>query len=123
MRIVVVVLLLVANVAFFFYALLDNASRGESGRIEQQIQPDKIKLMTPPQVAALGPAKRAALTDVWIEWGPFFDAERRSSNLRAEGTAGISALDAGGGQFAVSLGMFRTEPAARARADALSRSG
>ena len=76
MRIVVVILLAIANLTFFFYTLLDSAGRGESARLKQQIQPDKIKLLTPPQVAALGPAKMAALADVCIEWGPFSDVER-----------------------------------------------
>ena len=73
---IVVLLLLIANLTFFAYTRLDNASRGESARLKQQIQPDKIKLLTPPQVAALGPAKMAALADVCIEWGPFSEAER-----------------------------------------------
>src|SRR5207253_1996486 len=73
---IVVLLLVIANLTFFAYTRLDNASRGESARLKQQIQPDKIKLLTPPQVAALGPAKMAALADVCIEWGPFSEAER-----------------------------------------------
>src|SRR5437762_12998274 len=68
--------LVIANLTLFFYTRLDNASRGESARLKQQIQPDKIKLLTPPQVAALGPAKMAALADVCIEWGPFSEVER-----------------------------------------------
>src|SRR5437773_5405609 len=73
---IVVFLLVIANVTLFFYTRLDDASRGESARLKQQIQPDKIKLLTPPQVAALGPAKIAALADVCLEWGPFSDVER-----------------------------------------------
>src|SRR5881296_334633 len=73
---IVVLLLVIANLTLFAYTRLDDASRGEGGRVKQQIQPDKIKLLTPPQVAALGPAKMAALADVCIEWGPFSDVER-----------------------------------------------
>jgi len=51
---IVVWLLVAANAALFLYAWRDNASHGESARLEQQIAPDKIKLLTPPQVAALG---------------------------------------------------------------------
>jgi hypothetical protein len=40
------------------------------------VQPDKIRLLTPQQVAALGPAKVAALADVCLEWGPMQDADR-----------------------------------------------
>ena len=162
---IVVLLLVFANLTLFVYSRLDDASRSESGRLKQQIQPDKIKLLTPPQVAALGPAKMAALADVCIEWGPLSDvervkaiaeleplqlgrllsqrrvdvdsvywvslgpfankglADRRITDLRAQGITDVSAIDGGRGQFAVSLGMFRTELAARARADALLRSG
>jgi hypothetical protein len=76
MRVIVVLLLVLANLTLLIYTLFDSASRGESARLKQQIQPDKIKLLTPPQVAALGPAKVAALADVCIEWGPFSDVER-----------------------------------------------
>jgi len=162
---IVVLLLVIANLTLFAYTRLDDASRGEGGRLKQQIQPDKIKLLTPPQVAALGPAKMAALADVCIEWGPLSDvervkavadleplqlgrllsqrrvdvdsvywvslgpfankslADRRSADLRAQGITDVSTIDGGRGQFAVSLGMFRTELAARARADALLRQG
>ena len=162
---IVVLLLVIANLTLFAYTRLDDASRGEGVRLKQQIQPDKIKLLTPPQVAALGPAKMAALADVCIEWGPLSDvervkaiadleplqlgrllsqrrvdidsvywvslgpfankslADRRSADLRAQGIADVSTIDGGRGQSAVSLGMFRTELAARARADALLRQG
>ena len=40
------------------------------------MQPDKIKLMTQQQVAALGPSKLAALADVCAEWGPISDADK-----------------------------------------------
>ena|SRR5947207_685025 len=73
---IVVLLLVIANLTFFAYTRVDDASRGESARLKQQIQPDKIKLLTPPQVAALGPSKIAALADICIEWGPFSDVER-----------------------------------------------
>lgn len=72
----VIVLLLLANLTFFAFRQLDQASGGEAIRLEQQVQPDRIKLLTPQQVAALGPAKTAALADVCAEWGPFAEAER-----------------------------------------------
>jgi hypothetical protein len=49
---------------------------GEGLRLAQQVQPDKIKLLTPQQVATLGPAKVASLADVCVEWGPLSDEER-----------------------------------------------
>jgi hypothetical protein len=56
--------------------VLDRAGSGEGIRLKEQVQPDKIRLLTPQQVAALGPAKVAALADVCLEWGPLSDAER-----------------------------------------------
>lgn len=72
----IVLLLLLANLTFLGYRLLDNASTGEAIRLAEQVQPEKIRLLSPQQVAALGPAKTAALADVCAEWGPFADAER-----------------------------------------------
>jgi hypothetical protein len=72
----VVIFLLLANLTFFAYTRLDVAPEGEAVRIAEQVQPDKIKLLTPQQVAALGPGKVAALADVCLEWGPLSDADR-----------------------------------------------
>jgi hypothetical protein len=72
----VVIFLLLANLSFFAYTRLDVAPEGEAARIAEQVQPDKIKLLTPQQVAALGPGKVAALADVCLEWGPLGDADR-----------------------------------------------
>jgi hypothetical protein len=161
---IVVLLLIVANLALFAYTRLDSIA-GEGARGALQVEPDKIKILTPQQVAALGPAKIAALADVCAEWGPFSDAERakaladldslqlgrlltqrkidtesaywvnvgpypnkgaadrRVGELRSQGVTDMSAVDAGRGQYVVSLGIFRTEQAARARVDALSRQG
>jgi len=51
-----VFLLLLANLTLFAYTRLDSAGGGEGVRLTQQVQPDKIKLLTPQEVAALGPA-------------------------------------------------------------------
>lgn len=72
----VFVLLLLANLTLFAYTWLDGGAGGEAVRLSEQVQPDKIKLLTPQEVAALGPAKVAALADVCVEWGPFADSER-----------------------------------------------
>jgi hypothetical protein len=69
-------LLLLANLTLFGYIKLDSLSAGEGVRLAQQVQPDKIKLLTAQQVAALGPAKVAALADVCVEWGPLSESER-----------------------------------------------
>jgi hypothetical protein len=161
----VVLLLLLANITLFAYTKLDGVGAGEAVRLKEQVRPDKITILTPQQVAALGPAKVASLADVCIEWGPFSDpdrtraladleslqlgrlltqrrvdidgawwvdiapfaqrpaAERRAAELRAQGNTDVSVVDLGRGQFAVSLGLFRTEQAARARADALAAQG
>jgi hypothetical protein len=69
----VVWLLLFANLTFFAFTWLDSGSAGETS---QQLEADKIKLLTPQQVAALGPDKAAALPDICVDWGPFGDADR-----------------------------------------------
>jgi hypothetical protein len=74
MRIVIVFLLL-ANLTLYLYTKLDSGG-GEAVLLSDQVRPDKIKLLTPQEVAALGPAKVAALADVCVEWGPFSDGER-----------------------------------------------
>lgn len=71
-----VVLLLLANLALVGYIYLDNMSAGEGIRLSQQVQPDKISLLTPQQVAALGPAKASELADVCVEWGPFTEGDK-----------------------------------------------
>ena len=71
-----VFLLLFANLTLFGYLKLDSVGSGEGARLSQQVNPDKIKLLTPQQVAALGPAKVAALADVCVEWGPLSDIDR-----------------------------------------------
>jgi len=84
-----VFLLLLANVTLFLYIELDRVGGGEGARLAQQVQPEKIKLLTPQQVAALGPAKVAALADVCVEWGPLSDSDR----ARAEAT--LASLELG----------------------------
>ena len=71
-----VFLLLLANLSLFGYIKLDSLGTGEGVRLSQQVQPDKIKLLTPQEVAALGPAKAASLADVCVEWGPLSDTDR-----------------------------------------------
>ena len=72
---IVIVLLLLANLTLYAYTRLDSGG-GEAILLQDQVQPDKIKLLTPQQVAALGPAKVAALADVCMEWGPLSDVDR-----------------------------------------------
>jgi hypothetical protein len=162
---IVLILLLLANLALFALTRLDSFSGGEGQRLGEQVQPDKIKLLTAQQVAALGPAKAAALADVCVEWGPFGEAdraraladlaplalgtlltqrrlegeatfavtlpamadrataERRVAELRARGITDLAVVDMGRGQFTVSLGVFRTEQGANARAAAVAQQG
>jgi len=161
---IVVILLLLANLALFALTRLDSAPVGEGQRLSEQVQPDKLKILTPQEVAALGPAKVASLNDVCIEWGPLSEAERsraltelaplglgalvstrrveatgynvtlagfttqaaaerRVGELRARGFNDVAVLDQGKGQYAVSLGTFRTEATANGRADAAALQG
>jgi hypothetical protein len=69
-------LLVLANLTFFGYTRLDSTREGEGARLAEQVQPDKIRLLTPQQVAALGPSKVAALADVCLEWGPIAEGDR-----------------------------------------------
>jgi len=160
-----VLLLILANVILFGYARLDRAAQSEAGRLAAQVQPDRIRVLTSQQVAALAPGKVTALADVCVEWGPFSDADRaraqadieplqigrlvsqrpvaadsvwwvntgpvpsraaadkRAAELRLLAIDDLSVVDAGKGQFTVSLGMFRTETAANARVEALATRG
>ena len=83
---IVIVLLLLANFTLWAYTRLDTGN-GEGVLLQDQIQPDKIKLLSPQQVAALGPAKVAALADVCVEWGPFSDPDRVRALADLENTA------------------------------------
>lgn len=160
----VVLFLLLANATLFAYTRLDSVGAGEAVRLKEQVRPDKIVILTPQQVAALGPAKVASLADVCMEWGPLSDpdraraladldslqlgrllttrrvevdgvwwvslagfankaaADRRAFELRQQNVSDVSVVD-NKGQSVVSLGVFRTEQAARARADALLAQG
>src|SRR4029453_12722948 len=123
----VVLLLIVANLALFAYTKLDSVADGEGTRSAEQVDPDKIKILTPQQVAALGPAKIAALADVCAEWGPFSDAER------AKALADLDPLQLGklltqrridvDGGFWVSVGPFANRAAAEKRVADLRAQG
>ena len=161
---IVIILLVLANLTLYAYTRLDSGS-GDAVLLTDQVQPDKIKLLTPREVAALGPAKVAALADVCVEWGMFSDADRtralaeleplalgrllaqkrvefdggywvnmspfatraaaetRIGELRRQGAKELALADAGKGQFAISFGVFRTEAAAVAHAEALAELG
>ena len=80
------ILLLLANLTLFAYTRLDSGA-GEGVRLKQQVRPDKIKLLTPQEVAALGPASAASLADVCLEWGPFGDVDRTRAQSDVESLA------------------------------------
>jgi len=84
------IVLLLANAALFAFGWLQRGN-GEGMRLEEQIQPNKIRLLTTQQVAALGPSKVEALADVCLEWGPFSDQERGRA-LAALGPSGLGRL-------------------------------
>ena len=78
------------------------------------------------QLGRLLSQRRVDDSAFWVTLGPFVNrgaADKRVGELRAQGVSDVSAVDTGKGQFAVSLGVFRTAQAASARADALSRQG
>lgn len=123
---IVLILLLLANLTLYAYTRLDSGS-SEAVLLQDQIQPDKIKLLTPQQVASLGPAKVAALADVCIEWGPFADPERTRALADVEPLALGRLLtqkrvefDSG---FWVTVGPFSTRGVAETRVTELRRQG
>jgi sporulation related protein len=162
---VVLILLVLANLTFLAYTRLDSGSDGEAVRLSEQVQPDRIKLLTPQEVAALGPAKIAALADVCLEWGPLSepertraladleplalgrlltqrrhetstafwvylpplasraDADRRAADVKTRGVTDASVVDTGNQRFAVALGAYPTEEAAKARLAELTQQG
>src|SRR5271157_5220308 len=71
-----VLLLLLANLTLFLYTKLDSLGSGEGNRLSQQVQADKITLLSPQQVAGLGPTKVSTLADVCVEWGPLSDGDK-----------------------------------------------
>jgi len=123
---IILILLLLANAALFALTRLDSVGGGEAHRLNEQVQPDKIKLLTPQEVAALGPAKTAALADVCLEWGPLAEAER----VRAMGEIAplnlgtlVSTRRSEGEGFSVTLPGFPTRAAAERRAGELKARG
>jgi hypothetical protein len=123
---IVIVLLLLANLTLYAYTRLDTGS-GEAMLLQDQVQPDKIRLLTPQQVAALGPTKVAALADVCVEWGPFGDAERSRALADLEPLAlgrlvTQKRVEFDGG-FWVNIGPFATRAAAETRMGELRKQG
>jgi hypothetical protein len=74
-----VVLLVLANIALFGFGELERMSESESNRLQRQLAPEKIKVLTPQQVTALGPATAAQLANVCLEWGAFTAAEKSAA--------------------------------------------
>lgn len=71
---ILVLLLALANLCMGVLIWLDSRGTGEGFR--EQVQPDKISLLTPQQVAALSPTKVSALANVCVEWGPLPDSDK-----------------------------------------------
>ena len=123
---IILILLLLANLTLYAYTRLDSGA-GEAVLLQDQIQPDKIKLLTPQQVAALGPTKVAALADVCIEWGPFSDPDRTRALADVE-PLGLGRLmsqkrvEFDGGYW-VTMGPFPNRGAAETRLGELRRQG
>lgn len=123
---IVIVLLLFANFTLWAYTRLDTGN-GEGILLQDQVQPDKIKLLSPQQVAALGPAKVAALADVCVEWGPLSDPDRARALTELEPLAlgrlvSQRRVDFDSG-FSITTGPFPTRSAADARVVELRKAG
>jgi len=123
---IVIVLLLLANVTLYLYTRLDTGG-GEAILLQDQVQPDKIKLLSPQEVAALGPAKVAALNDVCVEWGPLADPDRvrASSDLEPLALGRLVSqkrVDYESGYW-VNMGPFASRAAAENRIAEMRRQG
>jgi hypothetical protein len=113
----VIILLLLANLSFFAYTRLDAPAEGEAIRLQEQVQPEKVKLLTPQQVAALGPAKAAALADVCVEWGPLGEAERARAAADLEPLALGRLLSQRRVETSMAYWVYLTPASSRADAD------
>jgi hypothetical protein len=71
----IVLLLLLANACVAAYAFLES-SGNEPNPLHVPFKSERVKLLTPQQVAALGPGKVAQLNITCAEWGPMSDSER-----------------------------------------------
>lgn len=123
---IVVILLLLANLALFALMRLDSGPAGEGQRLAEQVQPDKLRILSPQQVAALGPAKVASMSDVCVEWGPLSEAERTRAltelaPLSLGNLVTTKRVDASG--FFVSLPGFASQAAADKRVAELRARG
>lgn len=123
---VLLILLLLANAALFALTRFDTGTAGEPQRLAEQVQPDKIRLLTAQQVAALNPAKAGALADVCVEWGPLNETERTRAlaelaplNLGALLSQRRVEIDA----YFVTLSGFANRAAAERRASELRSRG
>jgi hypothetical protein len=85
------VFLLLANLALAGYLLLEGGGGGEPGRLKEQVQPEKIRILSPQEVAALGPVTAATLADVCLDWGPFGETDRVRAQAEIE-SLGIARL-------------------------------
>ncbi len=123
---IVIILLLLANITLYAYTRLDSGG-GEGLLLADQIQPDKIKLLTPQQVAGLGPAKVAALSDSCVEWGPFSDPDRTRALAELEpfalGRLLLQKRVEFDGGFVAFMGPFAGRAAADSRAAEIKRQG
>ena len=123
---IIVLLLLFANITLFAYTKLDSGG-GEGVRLTQQVEPAKIRLLSPPEVAALGPSKVAALNDVCVEFGPLSDGERGRALAELEPLALGRVLSqkrvGADGSYWVNMGPFPSRAAADKRMEELRAQG
>jgi hypothetical protein len=113
-----VLLLIALNVVLFAYARLDRAAQSEAGRLREQIEPERIKLLSPQAVASLGRTKL-----VCAEWGPFAEADRVRAQAEIETLAPARLLSqravSPDTAYWVNLGAMQTRAAADRRAGEL----
>ncbi len=68
-------LLVLANLAVLAYFQIESLGSGETNRLAQQVQPEKIKPFSHAQVKTMGLDKPAPPA-LCLEWGPFSEGEK-----------------------------------------------
>jgi hypothetical protein len=122
-----VLLLILVNVALFAFAKAYRVAQSEPGRLDEQVEPQRIRLLSAQEVAALAPSKVAALPDVCVEWGPFAESDRMRAQADLE-PLGLGQLLSQRPVFAdsgywVNLGAIPTRAAAERRVGELRGQG
>jgi hypothetical protein len=76
---ILVALLVIANITFFAYAQLSRMSESESNRLQRQMAPEKVKLLTPQQGRGARPGQGGATGERVPRMGPLHRAGKAAA--------------------------------------------